>query len=150
MSDVALDLPASPWTGRSSTAAGAAALVSVAIVLLGWQGVSNEKTFDDAQPWFVVGVLGLLVGFAAAVLWLNSAAKRIRGVRLECHRLLRAEFGIGVPAAATTATAAGPRYVRAAGMTKVHLDTCELVAGKAYDELPALPADAELCGMCSP
>jgi hypothetical protein len=149
MSEVALDPPASPWTGRVNTAAGVAALVSLAVIVLGWHGVSNRATFDDAQPWFVVGVLGLLLGFAVAVVWLNSAAKRIRGVRLECHRLLRAEFGIGVPTTADDAPS-GSRYVRAAGMTKVHLDTCELVADKAFDELPALPADAELCGMCRP
>lgn len=147
MSDAALDLPASPWTGRASAAAGVAALVSLAVVVLGWDRVSNEATFDDAQPWFVVGVIGLLIGFGAAVLWLSSAAKRIRSVRLECHRLLRKEFGIGAPVA-VEAVVASERWVRAAGMTKIHRETCELIAGKDVDEVPA--DAAELCGMCAP
>ncbi len=150
MSDAALELPVSPWAGRASAAAGVGALVSLVVVIIGWEGVSNEARFDDAQPWFVVGVVGLLVGFAAAVFWLSTAAKRIRGVRLECHALLRAEFGPGSDKVGVANASSGPvRFVRAAGMVKVHLDSCELMTGKDHDEV--IPgADAARCGVCLP
>jgi hypothetical protein len=151
MSDVVVELPASPWTGRVSAAAGTAALVSLAVVGLGWEGVSKQATIDDAQPWFIVGVIGLVIGFGTAVLWLSSAARRLRGVRSECHALLAGRLA----ERATTATATERvrrtgRYVRVTGMTKIHLATCELVAGKSQDELSEIPADADRCGMCRP
>jgi hypothetical protein len=125
-----------------------AALLSLIGVVVAWNGVSRQATFDDAQPWFLFGVLALLVGLMAAVLWLSGAAKRIHGVRTECHAILRREFGIGATAAPVVA-ARSPRYVRAAGMTKVHLDTCELISGKEYDEVPVGP-DTPRCGVCCP
>jgi hypothetical protein len=145
-----LALPAAPWTGRANTLASAVAVVSLAGVLIAWDGVSNEAAFDDAQPWFFLGVMALLLGFADAVLWLSGAARRIRAVRAECHQILRREFG--VDGAAAPAEAPEPRvarYVRAAGMVKVHLDSCELILGKDHDEVPD-GADGERCGVCLP
>ncbi len=148
MSD--LTLPATPWTGRGNTLASAAAALSLAGVVIAWNGVSHEATFDDAQPWFFLGVMALLLGLADAVLWLSGAARRIRMVRDECHGILRREFGLDRPALPTGTTEARvPRYVRAAGMVKVHLDTCELIAGKDHDEVPD-GADGERCGVCLP
>jgi hypothetical protein len=143
-----LVLPASPWTGRANRIAGLAALVSLIGVAIAWNGVSRQATFDGAQSWFVFGVFALLIGLLAAVLWLSGAAKRIHSVRRECHEILRREFGIGV-AAVPVVEPRAPRHVRAAGMVKVHLETCELVVGKEYDEVPVGP-DTPRCGVCCP
>jgi hypothetical protein len=151
MSELALSdpgLPATPWTGRANKIASLAAAVSLVGVVGAWNGISHQSSFDDAQPWFFLGVMALLLGLADAVLWLSGAARRIRGVRLESHEILRREFGIG-PVAAVPVAQRAPRYVRAAGMVKVHLDSCELIAGKDCDEVPVGP-DAERCGMCLP
>jgi hypothetical protein len=155
MSDLALDhrslearLPASPWTGRASSGAAGCSVLSLVGVVIGWAGVSKSSTFSDAQPWFFVGVLALLIGFAAAVLWLNSAARRTRLVRLECHDILRRDYGLGTELVAPP-SASPPRYVRAAGMVKVHKDSCELIVGKKFDEVLVGP-DAQRCGVCCP
>ncbi|MCU1691101.1 MAG: hypothetical protein JWM64_192 [Frankiales bacterium] len=131
----------------------------VLVVLLGlallcdavaYLGVSGTADVQVQLRWLAGGVAALVLSVSGVCGWLITG---LREVRLAQRAVVPLRVVVAPPAATTVATQAGADLVAAPAMTRYHLSSCALVAGKSASPAP-LPAHLEAgrrpCGVCDP
>lgn len=129
-----------------------------AIVVSAWLAARDSASLANQVAWLNLGIAGLLIlGVGnctwliavrgavaerrAALVWLDSAPDDDLAIDNETA----SGNGTGRFEPAETATWS---LVRGAGMSRVHLSNCPLVAGRRVE--PAAIGDGEPCGVCLP
>jgi hypothetical protein len=132
------------------------ALGAVALVV-GWWGASRTTCWSDQMFWVAVSAVALMVLGVVAAEWtlrgMRSVHERSRMVARRVERMERAYPG-SVSALGLQGLVTDPgRLVSASGMSRFHLASCQLVAGKQVSGIPvqSTPTSGlDPCGICEP
>ena len=141
---------AAPWGRRDLAVWALLTLAGCALLLVAWNGASNEVRFEDTMVWLQLSIWGVVVALLGDTFWFLAGRRSVRRLR---RSLLEATRPTTRPATAQAAAAAGGLAVAATGMKHYHRPGCQLAQGKAVD--PAAVADHQSagrvpCGMCRP
>jgi hypothetical protein len=147
-----------PWRDGDVVKVSIFALLGLAAILAAaWLAARDSASLTHQVAWLNLGVAGLMIFGVGNCLWLVAvrgavAERRASLVWLDSapdYDFAREDLvggnGTGQFELAATATW---RLVRGAGMSRVHLPDCPLVAGKHVE--PAGISDGEPCGVCLP
>jgi hypothetical protein len=131
------------------------ALVIGAIGLCGigasWFGASGKADWPDALPWVAVGVAGAAVSALAVTSWLLGGVRRVGALRRQIVDLLEPRV-LAVPRTPGSFVP-GSEVVTTDAMTRFHVPTCAMAAGKpvrALSRRVAEQAGLVPCGVCRP
>lgn len=146
----------SPWRAGDLLSLAATVAIGGAALLVGWWGVSGEPRVTQQTPWLNVSIGGLVIAGVGNAVWLvtgrRAVGERRRRLLPDVADVLSSDTtdplwtsADGVADKRTSPLVAIP------GMTRYHLASCELVAGKQTRGLkqgrrPALAP----CGVCRP
>jgi hypothetical protein len=146
-----------PWTPKDAKAAGGLAGAGLLGLALCWYEISGLNRQDPQMTAVVLGIAAAVLTGGACVMWLLAG---LRAVRTRAHhtrldiRSAVADLVNAQPVWRQALLAEQARVqlldtgpVTAAGMTRYHRATCQLMRGK-----PPLPVTPDLvaCGMCQP
>ena len=114
-------------------------LGGLVLVGVGWFGTSSSVVVGDQVRWVVVGAAGVIVLGAGNLAWLLTGRRAVGELR---RRLVAERRLLSVPPSASTM-----RLVSGPNMTRAHLDSCPLVAGKPVATVTATDG-LRRCGVC--
>ena len=112
-----------PWTGAQARVVGACDVVAVLLVVAAWYAARQEDSLQAQVPWLNLAVVGLLVATVANGFLFLLARRAVGQRRLEVLPDVIARLRPIVP------PTIGPR-LWVAGTTRVHVDGCQMIAGK--------------------
>ena len=139
-----------PWDDERLLGLVLATLVGLAAITAAWFGASGSTRPSTQVAWLQLGIAGLIVSAFGHVLWLLRGRRAIgrRRVALLAD-VPRPDARTPEPRAARTGVPSDAQgLVRVAGLRRVHLPDCPLVAAKAVQ--PAAATDGAACGVCRP
>lgn len=139
------ELPESPWARKHRVRLGVLAALGTLGATFCWYGGSGTDELD-AQVWWLVGsVLSLLVILVSGVLWVLQGVRAVKRAERDLVEHLRGSTsGGGRP---TASSRDSERRVTAPGMTRHHLESCPLVAGKPTTTY-SRQRELSPCGVC--
>jgi hypothetical protein len=129
-------------------------VIGAAALLVGWLGVSGEPASARQTGWLNVGIGGIIIAGVGTAVWLMTGRRAVgqRRRQLLPDILLEPPTDALADLVDPVEDGRGTTFVVLPGMTRYHLASCELVAGKAVKPVPAGRAAAALtpCGVCEP
>jgi hypothetical protein len=139
------DLPESPWARKHRIRLGVLATLGTVAATFCWYGGSGTGKQDEQVWWLVGSVLSLLVILVSGVLWILQGIRAVKRAERDLVEFLRG----GTPGAerAPASSQKSERRVTAPGMTRYHVESCPLVAGKPTTTHTG-QRELSPCGVC--
>jgi hypothetical protein len=141
-----------PWTRRDLTLWALLMLAAIALMLIAWNGASNELRFEDDLAWLQLAIAGVAIAALANVLFFLAARRRVRGLLVAL--LSSGSASVSPPPVLRSAPMRGAAgLVAAPTMTHFHRPGCQLAAAKPVaiaSRSEHERAGRQPCGMCRP
>lgn len=136
-----------PWSFSEARTAFATGTVGIATIIWAWWESSGTAHLTEETAWGNVGVMGVLLVFVAALVWVVSGRRAVRTRRDFCVALLEQKL----PDAQPVEREEPDGYLVVPGTSRYHRSNCLLVAGKiAFARTGLPPAELAACEMCRP
>lgn len=139
-----------PWRRDDLFWAAALAGGGLAGLAVAWYGAGGDARWTDELPWVGAGVAATTVAVAGLVSWLTAGLRRVRRLRRDVLGLVQAAAARRATARPAASAAEPEGFVAAPGMTRFHVPSCPLAAGKPVR--PVRPGDTDglvACGVCA-